>query len=75
MLAPVKSEPIVRPERSANCKLFEGIPPCWCVVKVASVLWCSHFIYDLDELRVDDICRVTRTPMTLCGEMQRRGWV
>ena len=27
MLAPVKSEPIVRPERSANCKLFEGIPP------------------------------------------------
>ena len=74
MLAPVKSEPIVRPERSANCKLFEGIPP-WCVVKDAYVLWCSHFIYDLDELRVDDICRVTRTPMTLCGEMQRRGWI
>ena len=45
MLAPVKSEPIVRPERSANCKLFEGIPPL-CVVKDASVpvLWCSHFI-------------------------------
>jgi|MesohylFT_1024984.scaffolds.fasta_scaffold04356_2 hypothetical protein len=25
MLAPVKSEPIVRPERSVNCRLFEGM--------------------------------------------------